>query len=338
MHAAGEWADTIPSRSTAVTRLRVRDLVITVSVNLIYIAGTGRCGSTLLEMLLGAHSRIRTMGELHSWPYDVMDGRARQCGCGSLMADCPFWSEMCRRVDPLDQPHPRLHVFREARTHGAALRPRIVSEGMRRQLEPAAARDIDQYGRNNDAVFRAFVELSRERDGYAPAWIVDASKDPYRMLWLLRSGHVNLRVLHAVRDPRGFISSSIRLAGDEGRLPRMVFHHAMRKSVLWGYLNRQIAQMCARFLPAASYTIVRYEDLAMRPHAVLEPIVRSLGLAFEPGVVAGFRNGSHAVAGNPMRHDRRGIEIDETWKQSLPAICRVIAQAMTLPIRGRFGY
>lgn len=307
-------------------------------VNLIYIAGTGRCGSTLLEMLLGAHSRIRTMGELHSWPYDVMDGCVRKCGCGVLMADCPFWSAMRQRVDPLDQPHPRLHVFREARTHGAALRPRISAEAMREQPSPVTARAIDQYGRNNDAIFRAFVELSREHDGQAPAWIVDASKDPYRLLWLMRSGHVNLRVLHAVRDPRGFISSSIRLAGDDGRLSRMVLDHALRKSVLWGYLNRQIARMCARFLPSSSYTVVRYEDLATRPAAVLEPIVRALGLAFEPGVVTGFRNGSHAVAGNPMRHDLKGIEIDEAWKQSLPAICRGVTQAVTWPVRGRFGY
>lgn len=315
-----------------------RDASVAVPVNLIYIAGTGRCGSTLLEMLLGAHSRIKTMGELHSWPHDVMDGRVRPCGCGLLMADCPFWSEMRRRVNPLDQPHPRLHVFREARTHGAALRPRITSRGMRVELDDATARDVDQYGRNNDEIFRAFAELSRERDGQVPAWIVDSSKDPYRLLWLLRSGHVNVRVLHAVRDPRGFIASSIRLAHDGGHLPRMVFHHAMRKSVLWGYLNRQIAAMSARFLPAAAYTVVRYEDLATRPAAVLAPIVQSLGLEFEPGVVTGFRNGSHAVAGNPMRHDRKGIEIDETWKRSLPAICRVVTQAMTLPVRGRFGY
>lgn len=289
-------------------------------------------------MLLGAHSRIRTMGELHSWPHDVADGRVRKCGCGALMADCPFWSAMQRRVNPLDQPHPRLHVFREARTHGAALRPAITSHGMRQHLDETTRRDIDQYGRNNAAIFEAFVDLCREQDGRAPEWIVDASKDPYRLLWLMRSGHVNLRVLHAVRDPRGFIASSVRLAGDDGALWRMVSRHAVRKSVLWSYLNRQIAKMCARFLPASSYVVVRYEDLATRPHEVLGPIVRQLGLEFEADVVDGFRTGSHAVAGNPMRHGHDGIEIDERWKQSLPGVCRLVTQLMTLSVRGRFGY
>ena len=61
-------------------------------INLVYIASIGRSGSTLLESMLGAHSRVQTMGELHIWPHEIEGGGIRPCSCGEFVEACKFWS------------------------------------------------------------------------------------------------------------------------------------------------------------------------------------------------------------------------------------------------------
>ena len=59
----------------------------------IYITGSGRSGSTLLERILGAIPGFVNVGELIDLfrrvaPHD------EHCGCGELFSACPFWSEV----------------------------------------------------------------------------------------------------------------------------------------------------------------------------------------------------------------------------------------------------
>ncbi len=307
-------------------------------INLIFIAGTGRCGSTLLDMLLGAHSRIATSGEIHVWPHELMQGGVKPCGCGSPMPECPFWNEVLRRVNLLEQPDPQIHFFREFHEHGKALRWKHMLAMRRDSGDKGTATRIRTYGQNNYDVYKAFLDLLEETNGIRPLWVVDSSKDPYRLFWLVRSGLFNIKVLHSIRDPRGFVYSSIKLARHQDSLWRMVVSHGLRKSILWVLLNLQILQIAKAHLKPSDYLLVRYEDLASRPRKTLQEVARILGCEFEESMLSAFRGGAHAVAGNPMRHDRKGIVLDEAWRKSLPASCQRVTQLVTWIGRSRFGY
>ena len=70
----------------------------------IYVAGYGRSGSTVVDIALGMHPEIFGAGEIsamcrHAWRENEF------CACGERLSDCPVWgpvmSGWTRTVDPV---------------------------------------------------------------------------------------------------------------------------------------------------------------------------------------------------------------------------------------------
>ena len=60
---------------------------------LVFIAGAGRSGSTLLELLLGQFDGVFAAGELHSmWHRGLIENR--RCGCGLPFRHCAVWKSV----------------------------------------------------------------------------------------------------------------------------------------------------------------------------------------------------------------------------------------------------
>ena len=311
-------------------------------INLIYLASIGRSGSTLLESMLGAHSQIQTMGELHIWPHEIEAGGVRPCSCGKFVEQCTFWSEMQRRVDPLMQPSPRLHFFREKHNAGRTLRiSRLGSFKTGSRVDEREKREIEAYSRNNYAIFKTFLELMKEQMNETPAWIVDASKDPYRLLWLHRSGLFNIKVVHLVKNPNAFIYSVTKhlLQEHSGFNLHKRMYYTARQSVAWIIQNALFSKIAANHLDASNYMLIKYETLASYPKSTFEAVCNLIGCPYEENAVDDFRLGSvHTIAGNPMRYEKRGIVLDEKWKTRLPQSSKTLASLLTAVNKSRYGY
>ena len=66
---------------------------------LIYVGTLGHSGTTLLDLLLNAHSRIASAGELKTLQ-DFLADPSRRCTCGATpLRACPFWAEVFARVE-----------------------------------------------------------------------------------------------------------------------------------------------------------------------------------------------------------------------------------------------
>lgn len=288
---------------------------------LAYVAGFSRSGSTLLELLLATHPQVVSVGELQVLPHELLgaDG-STGCGCGEPVAVCPFWSAVLADVDPLLQRPPRLHHFRETHRWGPSLRPGQLL-ALRRELRPAERAAVDQYGENTRALLDA-IAATLSGEGAPPAVVVDASKDPYRLAWLARDRALDLRVVHLVRDPRGVVHSLTRRAGHP-------IVPAARRAAAWRLENRIVREVTRRHLPAAATKVVRYEDLARTPAEVVADLFAFLGLAPHDEAVADYPTVEvHAVAGNPMRDDRRPIVPDTDWVRNLPASRRILVDVL----------
>ena len=62
-------------------------------MDVLYVGGYGRSGSTLLAYLLGQLDGYVVAGELKFiWQKGVKDNEL--CGCGEPFADCPFWRDV----------------------------------------------------------------------------------------------------------------------------------------------------------------------------------------------------------------------------------------------------
>lgn len=311
-------------------------------INLIYIASIGRSGSTLLESMLGAHSQIQTMGELHIWPHEIEGGGVRPCSCGEYVEACTFWSEMRRRVDPIAQRGPGVSFFREKHNAGRTLRVgRLKSFNPEYKPDPKEQSEIDAFGENNLEIFQQFLKVMKEQEGQEPEWIVDASKDPYRLLWLIRSGLFNIKVVHMVKNPNAFIYSVTKHLINESKgfnLHKRLYFTA-RQSVAWIIQNALFSKIAANYLSSEDYLLLTYEDFATSPHGTFEAVCETIGCEYEQRAVDSFREGSiHTIAGNPMRYEKRGIVLDEKWKSRLPQSSKTLASLLTATVKSRYGY
>lgn len=305
-------------------------------INLIYIASIGRSGSTLLESMLGAHSQITTCGEIHIWPHEIAQGGVRPCSCGQSIVDCPFWFEMQQRTNPLQQLHPQIHFFRERHNAGKTLRIERLRDFSPKEVSPEIAEMIKQFGQNNNEVFQSFLTLMQARLDRDITWIVDSSKDPYRLLWLLRSGLFNIKVLHVIKNPHAFIYSVTK------NVQKSILRHlyiTAKQSVKWSIENYLISQIARYHLPESNYLLVNYEKLAAHPIETMRGICQMIGCDFEEQAIRNFRQGSiHTIAGNPMRYEKRGIVLDERWKTSPSVSRRTVTESLTWVNRANYGY
>ena len=63
------------------------------SVKVLFIGGSGRSGSTVVERLLGALPGVCNVGEVVlMWERGLL--RGERCGCGVPLPQCPFWCEV----------------------------------------------------------------------------------------------------------------------------------------------------------------------------------------------------------------------------------------------------
>lgn len=293
----------------------------------VYIAGWGRSGSTLLERLLGEIAGFVPVGELNlisrpNW--------ARwQCGCGARTSECAFWLAVLETAFGDDWAGALKDL--DAR-HRAVVRHRNLWALLRSRRSSALDASLTAYGEAAAALYRAILAVSGGRV------VVDESKLGIEAIALARSGQVDLRVVHLVRDPRAVAHSwqrqRPRAYGQAGSLKKV---GVVRSTLEWSVRN-VAAEQARRVAP---YLRVRYEDLVGDPAAVLTTIA---DLAREPASL-GFLDGrtatlgpSHAFAGNPMLGERGTISIrqDDEWRRAMPRTRRALVLGLSWPVHLRY--
>ena len=91
--------------------------------NVVFILSTGRSGSTLLDMLLGAHPQLCPLGEIHYLQGGLELGRF--CGCGMPLKDCKFWQSVLEKNDITKYEYP-IHYFQLPKSRKKLLRLRWI--------------------------------------------------------------------------------------------------------------------------------------------------------------------------------------------------------------------
>jgi hypothetical protein len=314
---------------------------------MIYIAGSGRSGSTLLERCLTTAPGWTGVGELrYFWGLAIAGGG--RCGCGEPLFGCDFWAEVSRSmrvpVSP-DRARETVEMLSRIETRRLfavdLLRERRVGwasahEGQaphRAHSRQAASRE---YERRLDALVRAVAQVS------GCSGVVNSSKSPAHALVLKRAMNRPIHVVHLVRDSRAvafawskFVLDPQRAAG--GQMPR---YTAKRAAKDWVIDN--LYAECLRTI-ADTYQRIRYEDFARSPGTVLRSIfVRATGAPQEVRAEGGrvALGIDHTVHGNPMRF-RVGeidLQLDEGWKARMSRQDRRVVDAITAPLLSRYGY
>jgi hypothetical protein len=300
-------------------------------IDLLYIASPSFSGSTLLTFLLAAHPRIATVGELKGTSMGDVD--AYRCSCGERIRQCAFWRRLtealaARGLDfdvsrfgthfRFEKAGPLANRLVAARLRGPA-RERCRSAAL--ALLPGARREMREILERN----RLLAETACALRGAEV--FLDGSKDPVRLKYLMESGGWRPRVIHLVRDGRGFALSYMRIYG-------CAMETAARE---WRATNEECRELRRR-LPAASWLQLRYEDVCRDPDAALRKCFSLVGQN-APTAARDFRAIEHHIVGNAMRlRPDAKIELNEKWRTELGKADLATFERVAGGLNRRLGY
>lgn len=306
-------------------------------VRVLYVGGTGRSGSTLLDRLLGEVPGLVSCGELvHLWARGLAGNE--RCGCGQPFHDCSFWSEVGRvafggwdRVDSAS-------VLRLQRSVD---RNRFIPLMLVPGVAPGFHRRMRRYGELLGRLYEAVREVS------GAEVVVDSSKHASYAFLLRRVPGVDVRLVHLIRDARGVAYSHMKkVERPEVTAGRELMARATpgRSGVRWLAYNALFHLLSAAGVPRAR---MRYESLVSAPRAELGRALRVAGRAGSERDDLGFVRGrtvelrrSHTVAGNPMRFASGPVRLrhDDEWHDRMPRRDRVAASLASWPLLLLYGY
>jgi len=256
---------------------------------LIFVAGAGHSGTTMLGLVLGQHSRLKGLGEvfqvLQSRPgYSGLDdirAKGARCSCGKTLDGCVFWS----RVD-------------------ATLNER---------KDPT-------YGERLDVVLEVFEQLfGREYCG------VDTSKGVEPLTLAVKAG-IDVRVIHLIKDVRAYTISYIDRA--DVRQSRGLSISRKKTGMLGEFYRRLPAYYfldwhaqnlkIQKFLRAKNIPSFQlgYEELCLYPSSMIGKMCEFLEIPMEQEMLTLDNvSQSHIIRGNRMRHssEKRQIRYDNRW-------------------------
>jgi hypothetical protein len=303
-------------------------------VKVLYVAGLGRSGSTILANALGQIEGFFSGGELNFiWKHTLIENRL--CGCGRPARECPFWGpvfeeEFGGQSEALAREMMRLQ-YSGARTRHI---PMMLTEGGRRKIRARLGEFLDNTGR----LYESIQSVAGSRV------IVDTSKEPAYGYALGMVPGIDLRVLHLVRDPRAAAYSWAKKKRQPDSTEREFMHRKTptQSAVLWDAWNAAIEALWRRM--PASYLRLRYEDFIADPRRSFGEILNltdekdaELPLVGERDVKLGI---SHTVSGNPNRFDTGTVELrqDRAWQEQMKSRDRALVTALTLPLLARYHY
>ncbi len=282
---------------------------------LVFILGAGHSGSTLLDLLLGSHTKIASLGELSA--LGAASQRDRENFCGICEADCPIWTPQRRPVFLKHTP---------AMTQTGGLVGRLVARWHRR-----ARRHYMPTLYNH--LF----------DWFNVPILVDSSKLPgwigTQIQTLAQSSTIDPLLIYNLRDGRAVVNSFYRKYNDTLAFQQVITN--------W---KETIEQANALYAQATIPKLkVQYERLATDPEDTLNMVCDHLGVEFQPGMLKYWEADHHILFGNAgtrsrifayreqtqggyqapsapdqshgdyYAHHHLGIQLDMRWREELNA-------------------
>jgi Sulfotransferase family len=301
-------------------------------LDILYIGGFGRSGSTLLERCLAQREGFCAVGEMrHVW--DRSFAHDQLCGCGQPFRACAFWQAVVARAfGGFDRVDATAMMALGARVNRTRYVPYLTVRPTRRYRA-----DFARYA----AALRPLYEAVRAVSGCRV--IIDSSKEPSYACVLQAMPGVRLSVVHLVRDSRAVAFSWLKKKPipDVHWKTAYMHRYSVTRSALWWLTFNGLCHGFA--VRPGRYLRLYYEEFARDPGGALARVLRHLGepasLPFVQGrtVTLGV---DHTVSGNPTRFLRGAVEVrpDEAWRTEMAARDRRLVTACTAPYLLAYGY
>ncbi|GAA0750954.1 sulfotransferase [Psychroflexus lacisalsi] len=268
-------------------------------INLIYLLGAGRSGTTLLATLLNNHDNIKTLGEVNQF-YEFLEEN-KNCSCGKSLRNCTEWNVSANFLK--SNISSRRHLIEKEEAHGRI--PRLL-----------IGKTINhQYLTIQEEVYS---HIHQQRNC---KWYLDSSKYIARYLLLKKSKKLHIKGIYIVRDPRGVVYSfQKKVQTSKKPLSALLYYNAIN------FFSELV------YMKDNSILKIRYEDLVEKPKETLSKVYTHI---FEEQTAAEdfpeYFETPHIVGGNRMKTQKKiKIQPDKKW-ESLKYYKRVLYYILALP-------
>lgn len=292
-------------------------------INVIYILGRAFTGSTILGMLLGCHPQIENIGEFFLLPRARNNPKFR-CGCGELLTNCDFWQGIFSNYESEVRNWPQSNADSNDPKNIFLTSPvkKYSSIFLRGYDSCFSQGEIYEYGYKNRLFFQEL--LSRTGKEY----IVDVSKNPYRLFHLVKSGLFNIKVIYLYRDGRSSIASFKKRPD----LYKGIIHRMFRIH-MGEFINQKLLQ---QYFPRCDYYGIRYESLTLDFDHEMSRLFQFLRLSKKKPTSRYWKdkdilreilssNISHSIGGNAAaRFKQTEILNKDSWNTSLTKLEKII--------------
>jgi hypothetical protein len=306
-------------------------MVETTRLRVVYLAGSGHTGSTLMALFMDAHPRIVSVGETSFKRKQQRQQRTNvSCSCGAEANDCSFWQQVFRGVSDAGFDFNALEWSNDFRYQGRLahrLLSRYRARPWLRGIQHAAAALLPAHRSRMDRVRQVNVEFVRTVLRTAGADVFfDTSKRGMRLHQLLETPELDVKVVKLVRDVRGYASSAKKRGEPVAESARS-----------W---RRQLEAVdhITRELPRERMMLLRYEDVCREPRLWLKRMYDFCGVEpiDPPDCVISCEH--HVLGNNMRRNDTIRIRFDESWRDLLSSEEKAAALAEAGAFHERFGY
>lgn len=249
----------------------------------VYIVGCGHSGSTLLDLILGAHSKFVGLGEVMNLVrpggVELTRKNGAICSCGKTIDACEFWSKVASQPNGqlnADQRYQNiLNTFKELYGKECA------AVDSSKELRP-----LQMLLKNPELEIKV-IHLIKDVRAYTIS-LVDRAK---------------------IKKVRGK-----SLSRRSKRLPDFILRHPLYHFRLWYSQNKKMQQFLQKHdIPTLQ---IGYEELCIYPDKMIRRICEFLGEEPEDSMLSlSNSNGSHVIRGNRMRNrsERKKIMYDNRW-------------------------
>jgi hypothetical protein len=259
---------------------------------LLYISGSGRSGSTLLERLLHSAPQNCALGELHVLWRQAPEGIT--CACGQRLADDPWWRQVLGRGA----------IGSAELAEMGALESVVSRTGflLSKRFDLAAIRHDRRVARFLELQFRLYDAIAAQTGA---AVLIDSSKAGPRA-WLLATDP-RVGILHLDRHPSDVLASWRSRKFDKGLGADMQRLSIRQAGADW-FKAELLIRRLRRRRPVLT---LAYDQFVRQPRATM---AATLGATAGDIAWTGERcfspaGGYHSLNGNPDRFESGEIEI-----------------------------